>query len=86
MHQAVLTLGSAPDCRTFIYTLKVLHTHHHRFKFFPKCIALTRAGYSSINSCFCCLLYTHTIADAGKHELIIVSYCFLVTGSKFLDR
>ena len=28
----------------------------------------------------------HTIGDAGKHELIIVSYCSVVTGSKFLHR
>ena len=27
MRQAALTLGSAPDCGTFIYTLKVPHTH-----------------------------------------------------------
>ena len=78
MHQAVLTLGSAPDCRTFIYTLKVLHTHHHRFKFFPKCIALTRAGYSSINSCFCCSLHL-----LSQPNIMVVDSLFFYNG---LDR
>ena len=42
MRQAALTLGSAPDCGTFIYTLKVPHTHPPM----PKSKGLTRPGFA----------------------------------------
>ena len=63
MRQAALTLGSAPDCGTFIYTLKVPHTHPPM----PKSKGLTRPGFAMQS-------YVVIVSSTKEDPLLTVGY------------